>query len=108
MRIHVSVYRAATFSVELSYFVYTIAAGLYLKQSIAILLCVTFKTIIKRFCSFKRYIYSSYRDRDVNKLFIAIFLLTKLIRFVLNQVANCEECKCGFISVDNEFDREYY
>ena len=73
-----SVYRVATFSVELSYFVYTIAAGPYLKQSIAILLCVTFKIIIKRFCSFKGYMYPSYRDmypsyrdRDVNKLLIA-------------------------------------
>jgi hypothetical protein len=34
------------------------------------------------------------------------FLLAKLIRFVLNHVAECEECKCDFINVDNEFELE--
>jgi len=34
-----------------------------------------------------------------------LFSLVKLIRFLLNQVAKCEECKYDFINVVNEFGR---
>jgi hypothetical protein len=45
-------------------------------------------------------------EMSMNYSLQKFFSLSKLIRFVLKQVAKCEECKYDFINVDNEFDRE--
>ena len=117
----------------------TIIAIPYLRYSIAVLICFTFKVIIKRHYSFKGLMLPCIwreRERSMNYSLqkfkspatLTLTLLTwtiwwaptsarkwrmgfnsafkGLIRFVLYQVAKCEECEFDVINVDNGFECE--